>query len=1101
MKPASMLLFAAALWAPGQLAAQTDPGATPLVPQKPVERSIAGGETQHFRIALAQGQYLRLIVDPKGAGLRASLLGPDQAKLSETENAQDEPDPLEIALIAPASGTYWLEVRFGEPGRATIDYEVSVTDLRAATAADEKHLAAFRADGDGDRLRAQGKAESRRQAIEKYQAAALLWRAAGEPGGEASTLSKLGSMHFSMGNYVKSLECYLQVVELRKGLGDRRLEARALQSAGNNYASVGQPEKAMVLLTRAMQIQSELGDRRGQAITLNSLALVHYRTGRPQQALECLEEALPLRRLVSDHVGEAYTLHSIGTIYLSMAEQQRALEYFNQALPIWRAASHRNGEANTLGNMAMVHSALGQPQKALEYLGQSLSIRREIGDRTGEAGMLNNFANVFGQMGEPRNSLERLTQALEIYRAAHDRASEALVLNNIGGVYRALGERRKALEYQNQSLAMQRESKDRLGEGITLNQMGSTYRELGDFEKALECYGQALPLVRAGGDRIQEGTVITGMGAVYSSLGQPEKAFEQLSQSQALLHSIGARYHEASALYLLARVERALGRPDAALERITEALNLAESMRSDVAAQELRSSYFATVREQFELRIDLLMGLHRERPVAGFDAEALQTSERARARSLLDLLAEAQADLRQGVEPGLLDRERSLETLLSAKADRQVRLLAGKHTPEQAAAAEKEIRALTEQYRQARAEIRARSPHYAAFTQPRSLTLAEIQREILDPGTVLLEYWLGEERSFLWEITSASLHSYDLPKRAVLEAAAREAYAALSASDGRPEKPLAALSRILLDPVATRLGRMRIVVVSEGALQYLPFAGLLDPRTSRPLLAEHEVVSLPSASTLAVLRRELAGRKPAPRLVAVLADPVFAAGDPRVKGTKPAGGEPVGGKTLQRSAGESGLPTLARLPGSRREAELISSLAPAGGALRALDFHASRATATSADLGRYRILHFATHALLNSQHPELSGLVLSLVDESGRSQNGFLQAHEIYNLKLNADLAVLSACQTALGKDVRGEGLVGITRGFMYAGVPRVVASLWKVPDQATAELMKRFYEALLVRKLRPAAALHQAQLGLSSDPDYSHPYYWAGFTLQGEWR
>ncbi len=263
------------------------------------------------------------------------------------------------------------------------------------------------------------------------------------------------------------------------------------------------------------------------------------------------------------------------------------------------------------------------------------------------------------------------------------------------------------------------------------------------------------------------------------------------------------------------------------------------------------------------------------------------------------------------------------------------------------------------------------------------------------------------------------------------------------------------------------------------------------------------MVSLPSASTLAILRRELTGRKPAPRMLAVLADPVFRADDSRVTGTKEAGVDSSGGggEQLQRSAGESGLAGFVRLRGSRREAESIASLVPASSALRALDFQASRATATSPELGRYRMLHFATHALLNSQHPELSGLVLSLVDERGHPQNGFLQAHEIYNLKLKADLTVLSACQTALGHEIRSERIIGITRGFMYAGVPRVVASLWKVPDQATAELMKVFYQGVLLRKLAPAAALRQAQLALSKDPDYAHPYYWAGFALQGEWR
>lgn len=190
-----------------------------------------------------------------------------------------------------------------------------------------------------------------------------------------------------------------------------------------------------------------------------------------------------------------------------------------------------------------------------------------------------------------------------------------------------------------------------------------------------------------------------------------------------------------------------------------------------------------------------------------------------------------------------------------------------------------------------------------------------------------------------------------------------------------------------------------------------------------------------------------------------------------------------------------------RLALSRREAEQITSLASDGTPLKALDFAANRMTAISKELGEYRILHFATHSLLNNQHPELSGIVLSLVDEKGHGQDGFLRLYEIYNLKLNADMVVLSACQTALGKEVKGEGLVGLTRGFMYAGVPRVVASLWKVSDKATSELMKRFYQQMLKGGMRPSAALRAAQVSMFQERPWRPAYYWAGFVLQGEWQ
>src|SRR5262249_15798068 len=326
-----------------------------------------------------------------------------------------------------------------------------------------------------------------------------------------------------------------------------------------------------------------------------------------------------------------------------------------------------------------------------------------------------------------------------------------------------------------------------------------------------------------------------------------------------------------------------------------------------------------------------------------------------------------------------------------------------------------------------------------------------------------------------------------------------------------------ALSQMLLGPVASQLGTKRIVVVADGALQYIPFAALPVPightadaldnsATYRPLIAEHEIASWPSGPARGGIRKDVTNRTAAPKTVAVLADPVYTIEDPRIKVsvTKPAPeiARRVATRPPEvvRSASESGLTNFRRLRFSREEAETIATLA-AGRELTALDFEASRATATSEKLNEYRILHFAAHGLLNSNHPELSGLVLSLVDQQGKSQDGFLRIHEIYNLKLNADLVVLSACQTALGKEIRGEGLVGLTRGFMYAGAARVIASLWNVEDRATAELMKRFYEGMLNRQLKPAAALREAQLTLARDKRWSAPYYWAAFVLQGEWR
>jgi CHAT domain-containing protein len=318
-----------------------------------------------------------------------------------------------------------------------------------------------------------------------------------------------------------------------------------------------------------------------------------------------------------------------------------------------------------------------------------------------------------------------------------------------------------------------------------------------------------------------------------------------------------------------------------------------------------------------------------------------------------------------------------------------------------------------------------------------------------------------------------------------------------------------------------------LLIVADGALQFVPFAALPLPAVPpdnaavyRPLITEHETVNLPSASTLAVLRQEIKERKPAAKILAVLADPVFMLNDTRFTTTTSVRARPdnvTAPQAAQRglalnvtkAAADAGLTAEAglrgiqipRLPGTRREAEQILTLVPAASQMHVFDFAANRAAVTAAELGAYRYVHFATHGFLDSQHPELSGILLSMYDAQGVPQDGFLRAHEVFNLKLAADLVTLSACQTGLGKEIKGEGLVGLTRGFMYAGAPRVVVSLWNVSDEGTAELMTRFYRGLLQAGQRPAAALQAAQVSMLKEQKFAAPFYWAAFTLQGEWR
>ncbi|MCY7377147.1 MAG: CHAT domain-containing protein [Pyrinomonadaceae bacterium] len=770
---------------------------------------------------------------------------------------------------------------------------------------------------------------------------------------------------------------------------------------------------------------------------------------------------------------------------------RRAISVYEEAAPLLHQADDLQMEAEALNNIGLLYHELGESEKALAYLERALPLNRATGRLVGEAENLINLGAAYSAMGEKQKALETYQKALAINRAIKDPRAEAVTLNNIGNVYNSLGERQKALEFLNQSLELRRKAGDRNGEVFTLN----------------------------------------NLGVIYDSIGERQKGKDFIKQALNLSRTIGAKVSEAGTLYSLAKFEREDNNLTEARSQIEAALAILESFRTKLASRQSRISFFERMRDYYEFYTDVVMQQHRQSPSAGYDAQALQISERARARALLETLSETGVDIRQGVNPQMLERERSLQQKLNDRAERQTRLLNSNAATEEVAALQKEIAVLTGEYQDVQTQIRRQNSRYAMLIEPVPLTVREIQRDLLDADTILLEYALGDERSYLWVVTSTSLNSYELPKRAEIETAARRVYELLSdgkrwaqSSDVKTQYAEAAgrLSEMLLSPVAGQLKDKRLVVVSDGALQYVPFAALprpktkdLRPKTKEEFLVEtNEIISLPSAATLAVLRRETANRRPAAKSVAVFADPVFTDTDERlatVKAKQPKNSEqPTTNLNSSRAllerafnlrgASNEPLP-ISRLPFTRREAEAILAVAPSGSWFKALDFTANRETVLSRDLSGYRIIHFATHGLLHSEHPELSGIVLSLVNEQGQPVNGFLRLNEIYNLNLSADLVVLSACQTALGKEVKGEGLIGLTRGFMYAGSPRVVASLWKVDDVATAELMKRFYQKMLQEKMRPAAALRAAKVEMWKQKRWNAPFYWAAFEIQGEWR
>jgi CHAT domain-containing protein/tetratricopeptide (TPR) repeat protein len=996
----------------------------------------------------------------------------------------------------------------------------------------EKALAA------GARLQQQANSDAAREALKKYKEAAQHFQAAADLAGEVKALKGLAESLEFVGETQELLNAYDRLLALSRQLKDLRAEGEVLGRLCHQHNSLGDNARALDECKLALELGRKTSDERVEAEALSGLGEVAYSHDDLPQALDYYTQSLTLWRRVRDQRGQAQTLMYLGYLHASLREMAKASDFYSQALTLSRAAKDPRGQIQILTAMGFLNARIGEAQESLNLYYQAMNLSRSARCADLEGPLFSGMGYAYNDLGEKRKSLLYYEQALSTYTMLRDRWGQAAVRLTIGMVNHSLGENARALSNYNEALTIYRA----LGRARTVSQVlreiGLVHDKRGDYSEALKYYRNSLELTRPEKDPREAAYTLNYIGRILERSGETKQALEHYSQALSLNRTARDHLGEAITLVYLAKFHNTLGELETARTNVEQALRISETLRAKVTSQDLRASYFGSVREQFELYTDVLMRLHEKFPAGGFDVVAFEASERARARSLLETLSESRTDIRQGVNEALLQTERELLQQIKTKNERRIQLLATKSSLEELTTLEKELDALAIQLQQVQGQVKVSSPRYAALVQPSPLTLPAIQREVLDSETVLLEYLLGDQRSWVWVVTSNSLKPFALPPRSEIEQAVRRAYQLLTernrtiqgesdterrrrllAADAGYKEAAENLSRMVLAPIAGELGSKRLVVVADGALHYIPFGALPDPSSAitasqaeqPPLIIGHEIVSLPSASVLEFMRKEQHGRPRAPKAVAVLADPVFDKTDERFhalvargprKKPRPTEKEP---ETLARRAlrsfAESAGESLPRLPFSRREGKAIIDMVQQGNGLLALDFRASRATAASGELANYRMVHFATHGILNSEHPELSGIILSLIDEKGQAQPGFLELNEIYNLKLSADLVVLSACQTALGKEIRGEGLFGLTRGFMYAGAPRVVASLWQVDDAATADLMREFYAAMLTEGKRPAEALRAAQVRMLKQTQWPSPYYWAAFTLQGEWR
>jgi CHAT domain-containing protein len=835
-------------------------------------------------------------------------------------------------------------------------------------------------------------------------------------------------------------------------------------------------------------------------------------------ALQTAQQALALWQTTTDKAGIAQAYTKIGQYYFAQSDFPEAIQNYEQSLQLWRNLNNPQGQAESLIMLGFIDARKGEWASSISFLAQAQSLIEDNYDPVLMGQIAAGLADIFNESGLPENGLVQFQRALDYYHQTPGGRDDAMMLLMIGNTHYLLENYPEALIHLQQALASLEPNS--LGAAQGHEYLGKVHSAMSEYDVALPHLENALATYLKAGNPNEAAQVRALMGHIYQQQGQLERARQYYQQALETFEKLSDRINQAAILYALGQLELKKERYDDAENYLQRSIEVTEDIRRVSTSRDLTAAFSATVYERYEKYIECLMRKHEAQPAQGFAVRAFEASELARARSLAELLRATETNLVPGLDPQLAAKEKSLRQSLRAKEDYRVALLGTKgYRKEELIALEAELERLKAEYKQVTEIIHARYPSYEQITRPIAWDLQRIQQQVItDDQTVLLEYSLGEANSYVWAVTRNSFKSYELPARALINEAAGKVYKLMKDPPGTETESeftpaVEELSRMVLSPVAAELNKRRVIIVADGALNYIPFQVLPTLAVHNELLIENcEVSNAPSASILGELQQEAARRQPATKVLAAFGDPVFASDYAQRKnsneGEQLAAMPALGTVRLQHALrdielnGDSFDPSvIKRLLYAKRELANLRNVAAGGETFIATEFDATREQLLRTDLTNFAILHFATHGLLDPKQPEFSGLLLSTVNRDGQEQNGFVGLPDVYQLRAPVNLVVLSACRTGLGKDMRGEGLVGLTRGFMYAGASSVVASLWKVDDEATAELMKQFYTNMLQKRMTPAAALREAQNTIRQNPEWRSPYYWAAFTLQGEYR
>lgn len=903
----------------------------------------------------------------------------------------------------------------------------------------------------------------RRRVIELSTTLANLWADPNSPlDFSASRWHFAGSFALELSEYLDAIEYSRRGIERSTISGDQWDLANAHNTLGLTQIRRGEYAAADSHLIIARDAWLPYYGEHTPNPAVSNLCFSKFRADLVDEAEPCYEALLEQSRRLEDGLGQFLYLKNLAGILHKRKQPLRSLGRINEALALpWVQERPRAiAELHKTKGFQMVR--LGRFQEAMAYYEKALTYARDTGNENDALGLSMNIGVTYLFIGEYRQAADLLQTAYAQIPEA-DELRQAIAARNLIFALEQLDAIDEAQAMHSELTRLGQQSSDpKVRHYAQLASAVIAHNE-GDHERTLELYQYGEP-----GFAVNQSNAhrVRRVALSLATLGRQVEAYELAEGLIETTEKIGSPVDSAQAFTLLAKLQRLEGRTSEATQSALTAIKHIESIRSGFANVELRASYQSTVSDAYALLVDMSIA-------AGDDAAALEMAERFRAQTLVDVLHKGRSAPPANAPPALIERRAVLRGQINEIEE--ARQTEGKS---------QSVAELLTELDVLDAEITKFDPRYAATRRDEFLSVAGLQ-ETMEVGTRALQFHLGSDQSAAWLIGPDTREFVLLPDAGSISELVREVHENF-AKRRRGGQAAVTAGQLFLGPFQSELEQaQRIVIIPDGSLHYLPFEALALNESEAPLLLGKPVSYQPSLTALALSRKT--AENSAVKLVAMV-DPVFGRQDSRLEGTT--------------MTSETEVDPLNRLRLSSREAEAIDTqLTDPDQLITAEGFGANAEFLNSQSVSTASILHLATHGFADDETPARTGVMLSRFDSEGRSVPGFVGLRDIYELRLSAELVTLSACNTALGRELSGEGLLGLTRAFMYAGARRVVASLWPVSDRATAQLMEHFYEGLLRDNLAPDEALAVAKLRLSKNPRFRHPYYWSGFILHGDWR